>query len=421
MGYSSLQRCDFRRRRGTSLAGLVARRRRFRHHLEQANLCHRLIAEIAVDSLDQPRRIVLELKCGGTRYPEMQYAQAAFAPPKGQFLRLADAGNFSPDNGRPINNQVGMRETACTKYLRRQFRDELRHRSRRPSAPGTLLLAFRLGVVTQLFSLRPFKLYSTGMTLGDATHASEILDWYNRHRRTMPWRAPSGVRPDPYAVWLSEIMLQQTTVATVGPYFTEFISRWPTVVALAATDLDDVLHAWQGLGYYARARNLHRCANVVSESYGGQFPEEEEALLSLPGVGTYTAAAIRAIAFDKRAVVVDGNVERVMARLYRETDPLPDVKGKLRDRADELTPGVQPGDYAQAVMDLGATVCIPRRPKCMLCPWTAHCRGKDIAESLPARRPKPEKPTRHGTIFWIERPDGSVLCGGAPKRACSVA
>ena len=152
------------------------------------------------------------------------------------------------------------------------------------------------------------------MTLGDATLASEILDWYDRHRRTMPWRAPSSVRADPYAVWLSEIMLQQTTVATVGPYFTEFISRWPTVVELAATDLDDVLHAWQGLGYYARARNLHRCANVVSESYRGQFPEEEDALLSLPGVGTYTAAAIRAIAFDKRAVVVDGNVERVMAR-----------------------------------------------------------------------------------------------------------
>ena len=186
--------------------------------------------------------------------------------------------------------------------------------------------------------------------------------------------------------------------------------------ALAATDLDDVLHAWQGLGYYARARNLHRCANVVSESYGGQFPEEEDALLSLPGVGTYTAAAIRAIAFDKRAVVVDGNVERVMARLYRETDPLPGVKGKLRDRADKLTPNARPGDYAQAVMDLGATVCIPRRPKCMLCPWTAHCRGKDIAESLPARRPKPEKPTRHGTIFWIERLDGSVLVRRRPEK-----
>ena len=346
----------------------------------------------------------------------MQNALAAFAPPKDQFLRLADTGDFSTDNGRPIDDQVGMCETAFAKRLRRQLRDELRHRARRAAAPGPVLLAFHPSVVAQVFSLYPFGLYSTAMTLGDATRASEILDWYDRHRRTMLWRAPSGVRPDPYAVWLSEIMLQQTTVATVGPYFTEFISRWPTVAALAAAELDDVLHAWQGLGYYARARNLHRCANIISESFGGHFPEDEDALLSLPGVGPYTAAAIRAIAFGQRAVVVDGNVERVMARLYRETDPLPDVKGKLRDHADELTPGTRPGDYAQAVMDLGATVCIPQRPKCMLCPWTAHCHGKDIAESLPARRPKPEKPTRRGTIFWIERPDGSVLVRRRPEK-----
>ena len=380
-----------------------------RWYLDQAHFRDRLVAKIAVDPLYQPRRIVLEFKRGRPRYPQVQHAPAPLPPRKGQFFRLAHAGDLGPDDGRPVDNQIGMRETAPTQGLRRQFGDELSHRARFTTAPGTILLVLCPGVVAQVFSLRLFRLYSTGMTLGDATRATEILDWYDRHRRAMPWRAPSGVRPDPYAVWLSEIMLQQTTVATVGPYFTEFMSRWPTIEGLAAAKLDDVLHAWQGLGYYARARNLHRCAIAVTESFAGRFPEDEKTLLSLPGVGPYTAAAIRAIAFDKRAVVVDGNVERVMARLYRETDPLPDVKSVLRERAEELTPDARPGDYAQAVMDLGATVCIPRRPKCMLCPWTAHCRGKDIAESLPARRPKPEKPTRYGTIFWIERPDGSIL------------
>ncbi len=254
------------------------------------------------------------------------------------------------------------------------------------------------------------------MNLPDATRAETILDWYDRHRRAMPWRALPGKRADPYAVWLSEIMLQQTTVATVGSYFVEFLSRWPTVEALATADLDDVLHCWQGLGYYARARNLHRCAGVVARDFGGRFPESESELLSLPGIGPYTAAAIRAIAFDKRAVVVDGNVERVMARIFRVTAPLPDSKPVLRAHADTLTPDNRPGDYAQAVMDLGATVCVPRRPKCMLCPWQADCAGRDIAEKLPARRPKPQKPTRRGVVFWVERPDGAVLLRRRPER-----
>lgn len=247
------------------------------------------------------------------------------------------------------------------------------------------------------------------MSSRETTRASEILDWYDRHRRVMPWRPPAGERANPYAVWLSEIMLQQTTVATVGPYFNEFLSRWPNVGALADADLDDVLHCWQGLGYYARARNLHRCAGVVSTQYEGRFPDTEKELLSLPGIGPYTAAAIMAIAFDRRAVVVDGNVERVMARMFRETATLPDVKTTLRQHADSLTPQERPGDYAQAVMDLGATICVPRRPKCILCPWSEHCAGRDIADALPARRPKAEKPTRLGTVFWLERPDGSIL------------
>ncbi|HLY58454.1 MAG TPA: A/G-specific adenine glycosylase, partial [Stellaceae bacterium] len=203
-----------------------------------------------------------------------------------------------------------------------------------------------------------------------------ILAWYDRHRRDLPWRAAPGDRADPYAVWLSEIMLQQTTVATVGRYFGDFMTRWPTVGDLAAAPLDSVLHAWAGLGYYARARNLHACAKAVVERYGGRFPETESELRTLPGIGDYTAAAIAAIAFDKPAAVMDGNVERVMARLFRVAEPLPDAKPTLRAHAASLTSAERPGDYAQAVMDLGATICTPRRPRCVLCPWVNDCEAR---------------------------------------------
>ena len=245
--------------------------------------------------------------------------------------------------------------------------------------------------------------------------AAAILAWYDRNRRTMPWRAPPGKTPDPYRVWLSEIMLQQTTVATVGPYFERFLALWPTVAALADAALDDVLHAWQGLGYYARARNLHRCAGVVAGAHGGHFPETEAGLRELPGIGRYTAAAITAIAFDRRATVVDGNVERVMARRFRVTDPLPDSKAVLYDLADSLTPDERPGDYAQAVMDLGATICTPRSPKCLLCPWSDTCAGRDIAAELPRRAPKKVRPLRRGVAFWLRRDDGAVLLRRRPE------
>jgi A/G-specific adenine glycosylase len=220
-----------------------------------------------------------------------------------------------------------------------------------------------------------------------------------------------GEKPDPYRVWLSEIMLQQTTVSTVGPYFERFLLRWPDIAALAAAPLDAVLHAWQGLGYYARARNLHACARAVMEQYGGIFPPAEAALRDLPGIGPYTAAAIAAIAFDATATPVDGNVERVMARLFLLRQKLPEAKPELRRLAATLTPPARAGDYAQAVMDLGATICTPSRPKCVLCPWREACRARraGIAESLPARRAKPEKPTRRGVAFWAMRPDGTVL------------
>lgn len=227
----------------------------------------------------------------------------------------------------------------------------------------------------------------------------------------MPWRYDPGVSADPYVVWLSEIMLQQTTVAAVVPYFRKFITRWPTVSDLAAASLDELLTAWAGLGYYARARNLHRCAKVVAETLDGRFPSKEEALCELPGIGPYTAAAIAAIAFGRRAVVVDGNVERVMARLYEFDEPLPAAKATLRRLAGQMTPRDRAGDYAQAVMDLGATICTPKSPSCTDCPWLSQCRAAKAgtAATLPRRTAKKPTPTKHGTAFWIVRPDGAVL------------
>jgi A/G-specific adenine glycosylase len=248
--------------------------------------------------------------------------------------------------------------------------------------------------------------------------ATRLLAWYDRHRRTLPWRAPAGVRADPYRVWLSEIMLQQTTVATVGPYFARFLERWPDVATLAAAKLDDVLHAWQGLGYYARARNLHACAQAVAARPGGRFPETEAELLTLPGIGAYTAGAIAAIAFNQVAAPVDGNIERVMARLFAVATPLPEAKPELRRLAASLVPADRPGDFAQAAMDLGATICTPTKPKCVLCPWREDCRARrqGIAEELPARLAKRAKPLRRGVAFWAVRGDGAVLLRKRPAK-----
>ena len=248
--------------------------------------------------------------------------------------------------------------------------------------------------------------------------ARALLDWYDRHRRRLPWRAAPGMRPDPYRVWLSEIMLQQTTVPVVADYFQRFLERWPTLEALAHAELDEVLHAWQGLGYYARARNLHACARRVLADHGGRFPTEENALRALPGIGRYTAAAIAAIAYDRPATVVDGNVERVMARLRAVETPLPAAKPRLYALAAELTPVSRPGDYAQALMDLGATVCTPRSPGCLACPWRAACEShtRGLAENLPRRSPKRPRPLRHGVSFWLMRADGAVLLRRRPEK-----
>ncbi|MEM1420059.1 MAG: A/G-specific adenine glycosylase [Pseudomonadota bacterium] len=250
-----------------------------------------------------------------------------------------------------------------------------------------------------------------------------LLEWYDRNARLLPWRiSPAdrrkGVWPDPYRVWLSEIMLQQTTVAAVGPYFAEFTSIWPQVQDLAAADLDDVLRAWAGLGYYARARNLHRCAKHVTDEHGGRFPESEAGLMALPGVGPYTAAAIAAIAFDRSAVVVDGNVERVISRVFNIETPLPDSKPEIKKAAASLTPASRPGDYAQAVMDLGATICTPRRPACGICPWMADCAARRIGEpeALPKKKPKTAKPTRLGVAYLCCDAAGRVLLRRRPEK-----
>ena len=219
-------------------------------------------------------------------------------------------------------------------------------------------------------------------------------------------------------MWLSEIMLQQTTVVTVGPYFEDFTTRWPTLNDLAAADLNDVLHAWAGLGYYARARNLHKCAGVVARDYGAVFPDTEEQLLKLPGIGPYTAAAIAAIAFQRRSAPVDGNIIRVVSRLLKLETPLPGLKKEISEKFKPLVPEKRPGDFVQAMMDLGAGICTPRNPKCKSCPWGGSCKAhkKNVAADLPRKAEKKKKPTRYGTVFWLENSDGEVLLRRRPEK-----
>jgi A/G-specific adenine glycosylase len=245
-----------------------------------------------------------------------------------------------------------------------------------------------------------------------------LLAWYDRERRELPWRYGPGETADPYRVWLSEIMLQQTTVKAVIPYFEQFLARWPTVQALAAASEDDVLAAWAGLGYYSRARNLHACARMIAARPDGRFPAREAELIALPGVGPYTAAAIAAIAFGEKAAPVDGNIERIMARLHAVETPLPKAKGELKRLAALLTPDSRAGDFAQALMDLGATVCTPKRPSCLMCPLKAHCEAcaLGVADGLPRRAAKAERPVRRGIAFLAMSEDGRVLLRRRPER-----
>lgn len=251
-----------------------------------------------------------------------------------------------------------------------------------------------------------------------ATPAQALLAWYDRHRRRLPWRALPGEAVDPYRVWLSEIMLQQTTVKAVAPYFAAFLDRWPTVGDLAAAPVEEVMKAWAGLGYYSRARNLHACAIAVARDHGGRFPADLAGLRALPGIGDYTAAAVGAIAFDLPAPVVDGNVERVVTRLETVDDPLPGAKPLIRALVADMLDPARPGDFAQATMDLGATICTPRRPACALCPLRTFCAAaaEGTQESYPRKAPKKTGTLRRGAAFVVVRADGALLVGTRPPK-----
>jgi A/G-specific adenine glycosylase len=246
----------------------------------------------------------------------------------------------------------------------------------------------------------------------------DLLRWYDHHARSLPWRAKPGERPDAYRVWLSEIMLQQTTVASVKGYFERFLARFPTVTSLAAAPLEEVMRLWAGLGYYSRARNLHACAKVVMEDHGGRFPDTEAGLLTLPGIGPYTAAAIAAIAFDRPAAAVDGNVERVVTRLFRIAEPLPGAKARVKREVLAMVPHTRPGDFAQGLMDLGATICTPRKPACALCPWAQSCaaRAAGDQETYPRKAPKRAGETRYGMAYVALRADDAVLLRTRPPK-----
>ena len=241
--------------------------------------------------------------------------------------------------------------------------------------------------------------------------SGKLLDWYDVNARDLPWRLKGGVAADPYKIWISEIMLQQTTVAAVKSYFTKFVGFWPKIQDLAAASSEDVMKAWAGLGYYARARNLHACAKIVTADFGGVFPVSILELQKLPGIGPYTSAAIAAIAFDIPAPAIDGNVERVISRYFAIEDPLPKSRPLIRDHTSALVPQRRAGDFAQALMDLGATICTPKSPSCDICPWTDHCsaRLRGLATVLPFKARKQKVMTRYGHVYWIENTKGNVL------------
>src|SRR5580692_65356 len=373
---------------------------------------------------------MLNLDCRGAFDPQYQRAWLALlAVGRANPLdldRLAARRDVGADDLGPARHQFGRSKALLAEGLAHGLGDEVAQRLGEgagglvhdavlchPSA-GTLAMTSAATVAGKPVARQRGKRRAAE----SCPQPTALLAWYDRHRRKLPWRAPPGERADPYRVWLSEIMLQQTTVKAVAPYYARFLKRWDDVGALAAAPLDDVLKTWAGLGYYARARNLHACARAVVERHGGKFPASEAELSALPGIGDYTAAAIAAIAFDLPASPVDGNIERVIARLYAVTTPLPAAKPEIRRLAGGLTPQHRAGDFAQAMMDLGATLCTPKNPACALCPWNDSCAAyaRGDAETLPLRTPKREGALRRGAAFVVRRADGFLLVRPRPAK-----
>ncbi|OJX12283.1 MAG: A/G-specific adenine glycosylase [Caedibacter sp. 37-49] len=248
-------------------------------------------------------------------------------------------------------------------------------------------------------------------------HHKALLNWYDLKGRDLPWRAKGNQKTNPYHVWLSEIMLQQTTVVTVIPYFLSFIKKWPTVQALAQASLDDILHAWQGLGYYTRARNLYLCAKEIVNDYNSQFPCSSSELIKLPGIGPYTSKAIAAIAFNEQVLPIDGNIARILARLYAISTPLPEGMISIQNAAFEFTPELRPGDFAQAMMDLGASLCTSRSPVCLECPFRLICKAYAVGTQagLPVKSKKPIRPKKYAVAYILKREDGAILLRKRPE------
>lgn len=339
-----------------------------------------------------------------------------FGLPVMKFDRLGAACEFRPDDVVPVGQNPPERDKLAREGLFCQCGDGMRNGAKIRHSPVVKeIMAKSHALPEEAFQSKEFA----------AEFRSLILAWYDRNRRVLPWRAAPGQAPDPYHVWLSEIMLQQTTVQAVIPYFEKFVAAWPSARHLAQADPDHVMRAWAGLGYYARARNLLKCAAAICDIHDGIFPKTEEGLLALPGIGPYTSAAIAAIAFDIPATVVDGNIERVVSRVCLIEEPLPASKPIIRRRAGELFADAErPGDFAQALMDLGATVCIPQTPRCGVCPVNALCRARQagMQGELPRKVAKKERPRRTGEVYWlrcgdqivIERRQDNRMLGGMP-------
>jgi A/G-specific adenine glycosylase len=395
--------------------------------LPQCDALNRAPAEEAIDAFANQAGEVLDFDRGralDTQNKRSWRPGAGFvgAGPL-DFDGFAVRGNFGAGDFGPACHQFGRRKALAGKGVAHDLAEEIAQRfgGRAGGLVHDKVLCHPSGKTEADMTVAakaPGRQRAKTAAPDSVPQPAALLAWFDRHGRTLPWRAKSGERPDPYRVWLSEIMLQQTTVRSVAPYYARFLARWGDVRALAAAPLDDILKAWAGLGYYARARNLHACARAVVEWHGGKFPAGEAALRALPGIGDYTAAAIAAIAFDAPASPVDGNIERVVARLFAVADPLPSAKAELRRLARELFPQRRAGDFAQALMDLGATICTPKKPACAFCAWneSCHARARGDAETYPRRTPKREGALRRGAAFVARRADGYVLVRTRPPR-----